>query len=124
MIIEIVTTPRGEAPEEIRKSWIGLQLFADDTSPAAIPISHVITGPRSRLGMLIQRLRGLEERWEGYIVNARDAVEALAKVDPKAAAWWYANTGYLLDGKHPLVFDIGCCRVVQLYSSANLNEKP
>ena len=124
MIIQIISLPKGEAPEEIRKSWIGLQLIADDASPAAVPIYHVITGPRSRLGMLIQRLRGLEERWEGYVVNARDAVDALAKVDPKAAAWWYANTAHLMDGKHPLVFDKGCCRVVQPYSSANINEEP
>lgn len=124
MIIQIISLPKGEAPEEIRRSWIGLQLIADDTSPIAVPIAHVITGPRSRLGMLIQRLRGREERWDAYVVDARDAVDALAKVDPKAAAWWYANTGHLLDGKHPLVFDSECCRVVQPYSSANLNEEP
>lgn len=124
MIIQIINLPKGEAPEEIRKAWIGLQLVADDSSPAAIPIYHVITGPRSRLGMLIQRLRGLEERWEGYVVNALEAIETLAKFDPKAAEWWYQNTPHLLDGIQPLVFDIGCCRIVQPYDTANLNAEP
>lgn len=124
MIIQIISLPKGEAPEEIRKSWIGLQLVADEPSPTAVPIYHVITGPRSRLGMLIQRLRGLEERWEGYVVNALEAVETLAQFDPKAAEWWYQNTPHLLDGKHPLVFDIGCCRIVQPYDTANLNDAP
>lgn len=124
MIIQIISLPKGEAPKEVRKAWIGLQLTADDSSPAAVPISHVITGPRTRVSRLIHRLRGLEERWEGYVTNARDSIETLAQFNPEAAAWWYTNTPYLLDGKHPLVFDIGCCRVVQPYSSANLNEEP
>jgi len=46
MIIEIVSLPKGEAPEHIRAAWIGLHLSARDCSPRGVPISHGIIGPR------------------------------------------------------------------------------
>ena len=124
MLIEIISLPKGEAPEHIRAAWIGLHLTASDNSPIDMPISHVISGPRSRIGVLIHRLRGLEEHWDGFVVNALDAVETLAALSPHAAIWWQDNTPHLLDGKQSLVFDAECCRVVQRFDAANLNAGP
>lgn len=79
--IRIVDIPPGQAPEWVRKEWIGLEL------PAAKPRSlfqiGVKFGPPSNLG--------------GYQVDAKTAIDVLREKSPKAAEWW--------DGHLPKKFD-------------------
>jgi hypothetical protein len=52
IFIRIIATPSGEASEEVRRAWIGLELplAAGETGPRTVSIGGVLTGlpwPRS-----------------------------------------------------------------------------
>ncbi len=92
--IQILRTPRGEAPEWVRKAWVGCSLscfarqYVDDN-----------TGVVSRM---------VEKRSEVYIVDQAVAIEALERNAPHAAAWWRSQ-GFPQPGKS-FSFDIDCAR--------------
>jgi hypothetical protein len=84
MEIRIIEVPPGEAPEHIRRAWVGLVL------PLAAGESgrrqeDRATGP---FGRLRQWLEG--RRWH-YVVPADAALNILGQAAPEAAAWWRAN---------------------------------
>ncbi|HEY7315037.1 MAG TPA: hypothetical protein VH643_37170 [Gemmataceae bacterium] len=47
MFVRIIATPPGEAPEEIRQAWLGLELplAAGETGPHNVPTGGVLSGP-------------------------------------------------------------------------------
>lgn len=55
-------------------------------------------------------LSGRVQARSGYAVNGRDAIDALALKDPRAATWWRDNCAHLLDGKRYLVFPADVCQ--------------
>jgi hypothetical protein len=90
MFVRIIATPPGEAPEAVRRAWIGLDLplVAAEIGPRVVPTGGVLSGARSWLGMLLRRLTG-QTPWQlGYVIDAPQALVLLAQKDPDAAMWW------------------------------------
>lgn len=93
MYIHITNRPDGEAPEWVRKAWIGLFL------PLAYETSN--TGR----GVLTHELS--PQRGVKYAVEYEVALQRLAEVSVEAAQWWKNNTR-LGPGRF-LLFDGSCC---------------
>lgn len=113
--IEIIATPPGEAPEEIRKRWIGvvIPLPANAQTEQEQTGYGVLTGPRSWFLALLPFLHKTKVTWKGYGVSGLNAVEALAKKDESAAEWWRKNTPHLMRRHWQLFFPADVCRTVE-----------
>jgi hypothetical protein len=98
MEIRIVAVPPGEAPEAIRRAWVGLilPLAPGEIGARAIPGFGVLTGPRSLLGKLWRLLTNQYILDMQYAVLVDDAIEVLEEASPTAAAWWRENTPHLI----------------------------
>ncbi len=70
--IRIVSTPPGQAPEWVRKEWIGVEIPLPEQNRAA---------SRWEFAVAKQRMRG------GHQVDTSKAIEALQKKSPRAAKW-------------------------------------
>lgn len=93
--IRIVSTPPGQAPEWVRKEWIGVE----------IPL------PEQKLSVIQMGVRGGKaENVGGYQVDTSKAIEALQKKSPKAAKWWEENVP--LTSIPLLVFSKDVCELV------------
>jgi hypothetical protein len=111
--IRIIACPPGEASQAVRQAWIGLE-------PPLPPgrLGHrrgwlttgVVSGPRTWWQRVVGILSGRVQARSGYAVNGRDAIDALALKDPRAATWWRDNCAHLLDGKRYLVFPVDVCQ--------------
>ncbi|MEG3143503.1 hypothetical protein U1839_02455 [Sphingomonas sp. RT2P30] len=107
MDIKIVRRPVGDAPDWVRDAWIGLSL------PLAVKRKRrwrgvgVLSGPRHWLSQLWDPVKA--SKIEGYLVNAKTAVDHLADHRPDAAAWWREHTPLLLNGKRYFVIDADSC---------------
>jgi hypothetical protein len=98
-IIEIIKIPPGEAPESVRKEWVGLKLPLVDELPTTIGHFGVV-GVKSK--------RPVSSG--GYPVDTKTAVEILEKKSPEAAAWWKENLDFRF---YPiLVFAEGCAKLL------------
>jgi hypothetical protein len=107
--LRVVRTPPGEAPEEVRRAWVGVQL----------PLRSGETKPGLHLteGVLSQQTRGMTT---GYAVNGRAAVKALASHSPEAAAWWRKKAPHVVERGYRLWFPSEVCeRVEQGYRTMN-----
>ena len=111
--IRIVATPPGEAPEEIRRAWVGvaipLPLF--HTRAKEWRTSGVLSGPRTLLARLSARWSGRLERRSGYAVSVVEALAALEAANPDAARWWRENAPHLLRPGRAFVFAHEVCVV-------------
>jgi hypothetical protein len=91
--IRITKVPGGEAPEEIKKAWLGLVL-------PCYPIAGEIAG--KRLGVVTGKVRSEEkacgDSYSYFIVPQAEALMELRKHAPAAAQWWKAH-GY----PHPVL---------------------
>lgn len=112
MIIEIINTPDGEAPDWVRAAWVGLRLPCRGDGPVEMPAVGALSGPSSKLGQLFAALRGTAETKRGYVVNARDVVGVLALSNEAAAQWWIDNVPHVLDERQLFMFEARCCRPV------------
>lgn len=99
--IRITNTPPGEAPEEIRRAWVGSVLHVHPNAPGLRRSvgAGVLTGESANLT-------------EGYWVDAAVAVATLATFRPDAAAWWRTNASHLLAPGGCLVFPAEVCELV------------
>ncbi len=111
--IRIIATPPGEAPEEIRRAWVGvripLPLFnrnAKDWRSAG-----VLTGPKGFFGRLSALFSGQYERRHGYAVTVVEAISALEAACPVAAKWWRENTPQAIRPGKAFVFAAEVCVV-------------
>ena len=80
--IRIVKLPRGEAPEWVRKAWIGIELLCYPHPNCTI---NLITGKHDLVGALSGRPVA---PYFGYDVPTTLAIRALARKNQKAAKWW------------------------------------
>ena len=111
MKIRIHDIPPGEAPEDVRKAWVGLELPTKG-GISVFQTAQVISGPKSPLGRFIAQLFGRLRLEKGYAVETIVAIEILKQKSPEAANWWIENTPHLLmPGKH-LVFISSVCEPV------------
>ncbi len=111
MKIRIKSTPPGEAPEDIRQAWIGLEIpipprFAGRRRGFGV---GVVSGPKSRLGALFAILLGRRQRAVGYIVEASVAVDLLAAHSPEAAGWWRQNAPSFIEPGRYFLFAADSC---------------
>jgi hypothetical protein len=94
----ILRTPPGEAPEEIRRAWVGIEL----------PLRRGETEPRDfqSVGVLSQQGAAMAT---GYAVLGRAAVDALASQSPEAAAWWREKAPHVIARGYRLWFPSDVC---------------
>jgi hypothetical protein len=110
--IRIVATPPGEAPEEIRKAWIGVRIPLPmfDTKPHEWRSAGVLTGPKNFLDQIHALFTGKFVKRKGYAVSANEAIAALQAANPEAAQWWRTNAPHMLEYGKAFVFAAEACR--------------
>lgn len=109
MKTKIIYRPIGEAPEWVRDAWIGLSLPLASKRLRNRRGLGILSGPSGFFSQLWAILTGKSFKVVGYAVNAKTAVECLARVHPEAASWWRENTPALLNGRRYFVFDADAC---------------
>ena len=99
--LRILRTPPGEAPKEIRRAWVAMELplRRHELKPCRL----------ESVGVLSQQK---PEGSLGYAVGGRSAVAALAARSPDAAAWWRANAAHVVARGYRLFFPAEACEVV------------
>jgi hypothetical protein len=110
--IRIVSVPPGEAPEHIRRSWVGLTLplVLGRAGPQTVAASGVLSGPKSFAGAVLHALAGKLEQRVGYVVDANTAIAILAEHSPEAARWWRENVPRALRPGRKFIFAAQACR--------------
>ncbi len=93
--IQIVDVPPGQAPEWVRKSWVGLEMDARNSEGAGL-----------QLGVL----GGQSQNAGGYAVSTREALDALNRANPNAAEW-FRKKSIAAFGDH-LIFARHVCREI------------
>jgi hypothetical protein len=100
MKIKIVAVPAGEAPEEVRRAWVGLE----------IPL------PAGKRGLIVGQSSGtasaVKRAFRGYFVDTETAVSLLAAHAPAAAAWWRQNAVALFQPGRGLGFREEFCETI------------
>jgi hypothetical protein len=99
--LRILGLPPGEAPESIRRAWVGVEL----------PLRRGQTEP-NRVGSLGVLSRQGPEVSMGYLVDGSAAVAALASQAPEAAAWWRENAPHVIASGYRLFFPSDVCERV------------
>jgi hypothetical protein len=97
-IIRITALPPGEAPEAVRRAWVGLEL------PVIVGQTQAAKG--ITLGVLSRRS---VDAPPGYAVEGRRALAALESASPEAAAWWRENAPDVLAPGYQLIFPAEVC---------------
>jgi hypothetical protein len=113
--IRIIATPAGEAPEAIRRAWVGLVLPLHEKfdRPVTHPLFGVLTGPKTLLSMFFKNLFTTPARRDSYMVTAQVAIELLAKHNPTAAQWWVDNTPHFVKStRWLLAFEPKVCELL------------
>jgi len=115
MHVRIIATPPGEAPEEIRKAWVGLSLpvVDEDSRARTWRTIGVLTGPKTFVSSLLAVLSGRTRPVEGFRVNSSTAIRKLEECDPAAAAWWRANAPHYCKPSSCFVFHATVCSVLE-----------
>jgi hypothetical protein len=110
--IRIVSVPPGEAPEHVRRSWVGLVLpLAQGRAGRQIVAGvGVLSGPKSFAGSVLHALAGKLEQKVGYVVDASTAVAILAERSPEAARWWRENAPHAVRRGRKFLFAAQACR--------------
>lgn len=114
MFVRVIATPPGEAPEEVRRAWLGLELplAAGEKGARLCPGRGALTGPRTVLASLAALLTGRRVYVRGYVVDARQALVLLAERAPWAAQWWReCAPHWWLPGRKFLFAEEACAEV-------------
>jgi hypothetical protein len=101
MLIRIIAAPPGEAPEEIRQEWIGVEL---PLAPGE-PLPKI----ESTVGVLTGQSTGVAS---GYLVEGNKAVALLAAHSPTAAEWWREAAPHILVPGYKLSFPAEVCELM------------
>src|SRR5262245_19662401 len=114
MDIRIIDVPPGEAPERIRRAWIGLALplAEGETGPRSVRSFGVVSGPRGFFGRVFGLLMGRAEPAYGYVVDSLSAQEILTAHDLQAAEWWRQNSPHCWDQGRKFVFHAEVCQEI------------
>jgi hypothetical protein len=104
MQIRIKSTPPGEAPNHVRRAWVGLVL----------PVPPHLSGQRraNTFGVLSGPGFGRQQSI-GYIVESSVAVKVLADSVPEAADWWRANAATIIEPGRYFMFAPECCEELE-----------
>ena len=114
MEVRIISVPPGEAPEDIRRAWVGLTLplAPGEVGPRPLPAFGVVSGPRTRVGQLWRVVTGRAPKSMQYVIRIDDALAALERASPEAAAWWRANTPDLVGSRRLFGFAAEVCEEI------------
>ena len=112
MQIRIISTPPGEAPEQIRAAWVGLTLPLVLRTPSPIETVGVVSKPKTWFGLLFARLFGRTRRESGYVVDASRAIELLGVHAPEAAQWWRQHAPRAVAPGELFLFAAAVCQEV------------
>jgi len=97
--IRIISVPPGQAPEWVRKEWVGLELPLTEVQPDEDDLlTDVVEGRPERSNDM------------GYSVEGGIAIEMLGKKSMEAAQWWRNNASHILDSA--LVFNKEVCKLI------------
>ena len=112
--VRIVNVPPGEAPEAVRRAWVGLvlPLAPGETRPRSVPSFGVLTGPRGWGGQILRLLTGRYNRTSQYVVPVDAAIEVLERASPEAAAWWRENMPDLIGAGRTFGFAADVCEEI------------
>ncbi|HEY7154683.1 MAG TPA: hypothetical protein VH575_12045 [Gemmataceae bacterium] len=126
MFVRIIATPPGEAPEEVRQAWVGLELplAAGETGPRTVSVGGVLTGARTFLERLFKLLMGQRVLWHGYVINGPQALVLLAEKAPSAARWWRECAPHCWQPGHLFLFPAEVCVEVFTPKSGRLVTSP
>jgi hypothetical protein len=108
-----VRVPAGNAPEEVRKAWVGVELPLHAPGLYKAKVAGLLEPPRGWVAMWLRHLPGFGRTKIGYVVAAGPAVEELARRNPAAARWFRVNVPHLLEPGRLLVFAPEECRTVE-----------
>lgn len=111
--ILIVRVPAGDAPVEVRKAWVGVELPLHAPGLRKAKVAGLLEPPWGRLATWLRRLPGVGRAKVGYAVAAGLAVEELARRTPAAARWSRENVPHLLGPGRLFVFAPEECRTVE-----------
>lgn len=108
MFVRITGVPPGEAPEEVRRAWVGLvlPLAEGESGPRVFPGFGVLSG---------KPVADAEGRYLGtpqFVVPAGAAVTLLEWKAPEAAAWWRDNAPHAITTGMLFGFDAEVCEQV------------
>jgi hypothetical protein len=111
MFVRIVDVPPGEAPEEVRRAWVGLELplVAGETGPRPVRGVGVLSGPRTFFGQLLALLTGRSCQAYGYVIDAHQALVLLAEKAPWAAQWWRESAPHAVEPGRRFIFAAEVC---------------
>lgn len=106
LLLDITSTPPGEAPLWVREQWVGLSLPLAQRkhSPISVLTSGVLSGPKTLVARVHAFITGRLERQLGYAVETRLAMAVLATHSPEALAWWQENTPHVMQPGRYFVF--------------------
>ena len=97
--IRIVETPYGDAPEDIRRQWVGVEMPCIWFEPNA-----------ESAGTFSGEYKSAED---AFRVFQKHAIDALEQVNPDAARWWrirgyprYETAVWLFDAKAVLALEV------------------
>lgn len=96
--IRIVAVPPGEAPEFVRRAWVGLEL--------PVTAGQVEADKGVALGVLSQQP---VDAPAGYAVDGKTAVAVLESASPEIAAWWRENAPAVVARGYQLIFPAAVC---------------
>jgi hypothetical protein len=96
--IRIIGIPPGEAPEEVRRAWVGLEL----------PLVRAEGQPRPQWGLGVLSWRRAPTL-TGYAVDGGAAWTVLASASPDAAAWWREHSPQSVTPGYQLLFPAEVC---------------
>jgi hypothetical protein len=111
--VRIVDTPPGEAPLEIRRAWVGLELPVLGNRPVRYLGSGVLTGPKSFTETLFHLITLRLVVQSGYVVPAERAIEILEAARPEAARWWREHAAHTIRAGRKFLFSPECCEFVK-----------
>ena len=113
--VRIIGMPLGEAPQDVRRAWIGLVLPLAPgrlQKRATRPAFGVLSGPQSIVAEMIGLLLGKHVRVTGYAVSSKTALEILSKSAPEATAWWDKNAPRFRRPNQYFLFNAEACQEV------------
>jgi hypothetical protein len=112
--IRIVDVPDGQAPEHIRRAWVGLVL----PLPAGHPPGPKAARTRGVLSYGWRKwLPGFRSKGridQVFLVAGSAAIDVLKKSDPYAAEWWIKNAPHFLQPGRALAFQAHVCKLLDL----------
>jgi hypothetical protein len=121
--VRIIAIPPGEAPPWVREQWVGLELPLAQPSASARSrrVFGVLSGPKQPFARMLDILLGRSARETGYAVLVAEAIAALERKSPKAAAWWRENVSHMFTPGRCFLFHERVCQVLEDSPSPSSN---